>query len=60
MANIFFIVKVVDASEGDDIEDGFGCCGSLLIGCSYLLVLFTLPFSLFACVKVNLHFIILS
>lgn len=35
-----------------DVDEGFGCCGYLLIGISYILVVFTFPFSLCCCVKI--------
>ena len=51
--------EVVDADEvGEDIEDGFGFCGSILIGLSFVLILFTCPFSLVLCIKVKLKFLI--
>ncbi len=34
-------------------DDGFGCCGYILIGISYLLFIFTLPLSLFFSIRVN-------
>ncbi|XP_045198524.2 stomatin-like isoform X2 [Mercenaria mercenaria] len=39
--------------ESDGIAEGdIGCCGYVLIGLSYLLVIVTFPFSLFWCLKV--------
>jgi hypothetical protein len=51
LLNTLFINK--NKTEGtnsiaiENIDDGFGVCGNILIAISYLLFLFTLPLSLF-------------
>jgi hypothetical protein len=37
----------------DNVEEGFGCCGYLLILMSYILFAITLPLSLFVSLKVS-------
>ncbi|XP_071476816.1 band 7 protein AGAP004871-like isoform X4 [Diadema antillarum] len=40
---------IIGAGEPDG---GIGCCGMILTGLSWILLIFTLPFSLFVCIKV--------
>lgn len=47
-----FIVQGSDVKS--DVEEGFGCCGYILIGLSYVVFFFTLPLSLFISIKVGL------
>lgn len=47
-----FIVEGSDVKN--DVEEGFGCCGYILIGLSYVVFIFTLPLSLFVSIKVGL------
>lgn len=47
-----FIVQGSDVKN--DVEEGFGCCGYILIGLSYVVFIFTLPLSLFVSIKVGL------
>lgn len=35
-------------------EEGYGCCGIILLALSFLLMLATLPVSIFMCIKVKL------
>ena len=62
--NIFFCYKVkiffyfqiiVDAN--DNVSEGFGCCGYLLIGISYILCVVTFPISLIFCIMVTTYFL---
>ena len=39
--------------SADDLEVGIGLCGWIMTAVSWLLVLVTLPFSLFFCFKVS-------
>ncbi|XP_071476507.1 band 7 protein AGAP004871-like isoform X2 [Diadema antillarum] len=41
--------EIIGAGEPDG---GIGCCGMILTGLSWILLIFTLPFSLFVCIKV--------
>lgn len=43
---------MIQGETKSDVEEGFGCCGYVLIGMSYLLFVFTLPFSLFVSIKI--------
>lgn len=36
----------------NNVEDGYGCCGVILIGVAYIIWFFTLPLSLFVSIKV--------
>lgn len=43
---------MIQGETKSDVEEGFGCCGYILIAMSYLLFVFTLPFSLFVSIKI--------
>ena len=44
---------LLDRCVSDSPSEGIGCCGYVLMGLSYLLILITFPFSLCLCIKVS-------
>ncbi|CAF0820442.1 unnamed protein product [Brachionus calyciflorus] len=48
--------RLMDVDAKNNVEEGFGCCGVVLIGLSYIIFVFTLPFSLFVSIKIVREF----
>ncbi len=40
----------------DNVSEGYGFCGYILIGLSYLLFLLLFPLAIFQCIKVNKNY----
>ena len=48
-----FSYELSSSLAADDLDVGIGICGWIMTAVSWLLVLVTLPFSLFFCFKVS-------